>query len=160
MGYTHYWSRKEWDDTSAGFPLLCRVATDILSYANKQCIPLAGSHGEPETQPEINVEHILFNGVGKDAHETFYWPRKATRPKWQDHYPALSASATITEFCKTNYKPYDVVVLAMLAAADLIYESGIDFESDGGEEVLQAGRDFMLAACPNFYELLAGDDDE
>jgi hypothetical protein len=159
MGYTHYWSRKEWDDTTAGYPLLCQAATDIFDYATKQGIALAGAHGEPNTQREINVEHILFNGVGKDSHETFYWPRKAERPEWQRHYPALSASATITEFCKTNYKPYDVVVLAMLAAADLIY-GGIRFESDGGKEVLETGLNFLYAACPNFDELLEGNDNE
>jgi hypothetical protein len=153
MGYTHYWSRKEQGEHD-GYVTLCQAATEIFDHAVKQGIGLAGSHGENNTQREINVEHIMFNGVGENAHETFYWPRKPVRPEWHHRYPQLT-SENITEFCKTNYKPYDVVVLAVLAAADLIY-GGIEFSSDGGDDVLQDGRDFMLAACPGFYELLEG----
>ena len=48
--------------------------------------------------PLVSREEIQFNGIGQDGHETMYVTRVGGR----------------FNFCKTAYKPYDTVVVALL----------------------------------------------
>lgn len=103
MGYTHYWripSAAEWQKT---WPQLITDTHLIIEAAG---IPLTktgpfrrtGEFGHP---PVINNTIIHLNGEDKDSHEDF----------------VLEPEATIFSHCKTQYKPYDIVVTAILLRA-------------------------------------------
>lgn len=98
MGYTHY------------FPDL-RATVDVMADARKiiaaSAVTLCGPDGQG--LPSLNeAEGIRLNGfeAAGEAYETFHL-RGTEDPK----YPGM------TDFCKTEEKPYDEVVTAILIAA-------------------------------------------
>ena len=114
MGYTHYWS-------NPGIPteLWSAFRSDVTrildQYQNMEPdYPLAGPRGQGA--PEVTVERIALNGQEP-----------------LDHEPFIITPAAGWEFCKTNWKPYDVVVCAALLRAALTIP-GLDIDSDGGWE--------------------------
>lgn len=120
MGYTHYWDHSpiaaaKWEKFTKWFSAL--VMEDEIP-------PLTRDEDYP-MPPMIDKEHLLFNGVGEDGHETFYFDRN-DRKKGTDF-----------EFCKTAYKPYDIVVVACLAY--LAHFCGVNVRSDGGMDDWSAG---------------------
>ena len=96
MGYTHYinhikpFSDEQWSDIQ-------RFTTALILAAKQSGIVICDGSGEGE--PTINDECIHFNGQGPDSYEDFYLDRTATAPH---------------AFCKTERKPYDAVVVALL----------------------------------------------
>lgn len=112
MGYTHYWkgtgfTTEQWDALRAH-------TLAIIVKAAERGIMVADGFGE--NSPVVDGKHIWLNGVGFDSHETF----------------RLTPSATGFEFCKTNCKPYDQVVTAILIVAAYLNP---EFEpSSDGEE--------------------------
>ena len=102
MGYTSYWKIEEELDKEK-FAILSeelQVATGLLptkstsaQQDHKGVIYLAGGNGEGE--PIFTKDLICFNGKDDEAHETFM-----IRQKGNDDF----------EFCKTNRKPYDLMV--------------------------------------------------
>ena len=93
MGYTHYWD-------NPGF------TNDEWSEAQKYAKRIVGATYVPiqfeddiAAAPQIDNDVIRFNGVGGAAHETFFVEKHPNRG---------------FGFCKTAYKPYDEVVVAML----------------------------------------------
>lgn len=123
MGYTHYWRELKTVDESE-----YRVALgEIRALIAASPVPLFG--GDGCDSPEVEG-YISFNGdasKGED-HETFY----------------LETSAVQNgdfEFCKTAYKPYDLMVTAALAVlADRC--RGVQVSSDGNNEDWKAGVKF------------------
>ena len=97
MGYTHYW-RQQRDFTDTEWQELTRLAKLII--ADNEGI-LSDGFGEGG-KPEVNGEHIWFNGLGEDSHETFCITKKKPEEDFQ--------------FCKTARKPYDKYVVAVLCA--------------------------------------------
>ena len=97
MGYTHYW-RQLRDFTDTEWQELTRLTNLII--ADNEGI-LSDGFGEGG-KPEVNGEHIWFNGLGEDSHETF----RITKKKPEEDF----------EFCKTARKPYDKYVVAVLCA--------------------------------------------
>lgn len=141
MGYTHYFTQTrnltvdEWTD-------ICTDLTEILSFTeNELGIPLANGHGEPRTRP-------LFNGLGDDAHETFYISRKRQPPE----YPGDRAGGF---FCKTARKPYDVAVTACLCyLSTCLDKPAFHVNSDGhGKDFLQ-GLSLARQALPRKANVL------
>lgn len=96
MGYTHYWNH-----TKPITPELIDAAKKILAKVQERGILLAFEYDHPTDPPVANSEGIRFNGIGDEGHETFHF-----RP------------GVAFAFCKTACKPYDVVVVAMLATID------------------------------------------
>lgn len=89
MGYTHYFT--------AG--LNKGLLADIKAIVENSPVTLAGPHGMGK--PVITANEVVFNGVrelGEDV-ETF-----------------AIENEVADDFCKTNYSPYDVVVVAVLTA--------------------------------------------
>ena len=111
MGYTHYWTIKR--------PLTKKVWRAIMSDTRKllaaTVLPLAAEFNTPDEKPIVSAELIRFNGIGAEGHETFM----------------LSRHKVEFEFCKTNQKPYDVIVCAVLIVAAHHAGKAIDVSSDG-----------------------------
>lgn len=149
MGYTHYWRRPRKNSGSAYmFGKLSLDAKKLCDYANANGIRVRNGLGEDE--PEFNEAFFSINGDassyvdGRDqAHETFYWEGIPTISEHRKDEP------TTFSFCKTNYKPYDAVVTAILIRAKHIYGSCVEISSDGNWEEWQAGR--------NLYETVFGE---
>ena len=110
MGYTHFW-RQLRDFTDTEWKELSRL-TKLITADNNGI--LADGYGE-NGKPKINGEHIWFNGIGEDGHETFCITKKK-RAKMdheeQEEYDRQGAF----ESCKTARKPYDKYVVAVLCA--------------------------------------------
>lgn len=119
MGYTRCWR-----NVSKLTPEFLAGATAIIKAS--PC-PLVFEYDEPWSAPEISEENIIFNGVEDDGHETF----------------VLSPGKGFS-FCKTAYKPYDVVVTAILALAD--HYNICSVSSDGNKDDWQAGVDLVFQA--------------
>jgi hypothetical protein len=110
MGYTHYWNHDGIDEEQwAG---IMRDALIILSNVRARGITLAGGNGTGK--PEITADMIRFNGADPDDYETF----------------AIGRNHTSFDFCKTEYRPYDLAVMLMLLAAHRRVDS-FQFRSDG-----------------------------
>ena len=120
MGYTHYWKNKGFSDEQ--WNQIGSAALRIFTEAKAQGIDIARESDRPSDSPEITTEEIIFNGIGDDGHETFY----------------LSKFASDFEFCKTAYKHYDAVVVAILIYAANCSE-GFSWSSDGIPEEHNTG---------------------
>ena len=146
MGYTHYWKRPRNNAGSAYmFGLLALDAKKIIAQAEQDGIRIRNGQGEGE--PEFNEAYFSINGhashyvEGRDlAHETFCWEGIPSISEHRKDEPETF------DFCKTNYKPYDVVVTAILIRAKHIYGSCVSISSDGDWQDWQAGRKMYQAA--------------
>ena len=110
MGYTHYW-RQQCDFTDTEWQELTRLAKLII--ADNEGI-LSDGFGEGG-KPEVNGEHIWFNGLGEDSHETFRITKKKRAKEDYEEQEAYDRQGAF-EFCKTAHKPYDKYVVAVLCA--------------------------------------------
>lgn len=155
MGYTHYTRRPVKNAGSAYFyGKLALDAKKLCDYANANGIRIRNGEGlgEPEFTEfsfSINGDAEAFSDDGRDlAHETFYWAGIPTHPNHREGEPEFFS------FCKTNYKPYDAVITAILIRAKHIYGSCVSISSDGNWQDWQAGRELYervfseVAECP------------
>lgn len=154
MGYTHYWRRSRENSGSAYmFGQLALDAKKIIERSEQKGIRIRNGHGEFE--PEFNEARFSINGdashyvEGRDlAHETFCWEGIPSISEHRKDEP------TTFDFCKTNYKPYDATVTAILIRAKHIYGSNVSISSDGDWQDWQAGREIYetvfgeVAECP------------
>jgi len=118
MGYTHYWKKekrikqgdyeKKLNDCKSIIEILdgteCKLINDKL---------LANAYGEDQPKYKTSIE---FNGIGDLSHEEFYLPNRIN-------------DLREFNFCKTQRKPYDKVVVACLSVLAEI--DGIEVSSDG-----------------------------
>lgn len=102
-------------------------------------IPLANSHGEPGTMPEIDADCIALNGVQpKGDYESFVLEREPTMPDYYNEQRKIKELREgLFSFCKTEYRPYDAVVVSILAAAAKIAPDAFFPSSDGGAEAIK-----------------------
>jgi hypothetical protein len=129
MGYTHYWKYnpnaiKDTEELRKKF----RAAVFIIKQAHKiikrekLCV-IRGGLGEGT--PMMNESQLWFNGDEKKGldHETF-------NMKWYQE------GGFTKDFCKTNRKPYDILVCVSLLAFNFIFDNPdvFTFSSDGGNE--------------------------
>lgn len=77
---------------------------------------------DEEKVPKVSSDGFSFNGVGKEAHETFVFSLR------KGFY-----------FCKTAYKQYDIVVCAVLSVLGAHYGKKFQLSSDGNEMDWKAG---------------------
>lgn len=92
-------------------------------------IALVGPSGDKDTKPVFDRDEIALNGVApNEDYESFVLERN---PDKRD------GEATSFSFCKTEYRPYDSVVVSILAAAQLIAPKAIKVSSDGGAEAIK-----------------------
>lgn len=111
MGYTHYWNIDSTNaPTDEQWGRILRATAGIwIDHANV----LARNYDKDAFR--MTDQHILFNGIGNDAHETF----------------VLDRTDKDFNFCKTAQKPYDAAVVAVLKAARRYAPKWIKLSSDG-----------------------------
>lgn len=110
MGYTHYWNFKGIPNSVA----YARALRDINKLARFKKDILSGYSAHA---PANVYTGVMINGKRKDGHEDF-----TLRALPKD---------CINDFCKTAYKPYDVVVTAALAILKHRLKDTIQISSDG-----------------------------
>ena len=162
MGYTHYFVRdKRQVGTAEMYGRLALDARMIVAGAQAQGMNIRGGDGSGE--PEFTEGYFRLNGDRKDDqwYETFAWLAMPEQSEWQAKmYADTEKENDIFGYCKTNWKPYDAVVTAILIRAKVIYGELVDVYSDGTWEQWQTGRDLYekvfgeVAQCPFVEELV------
>ena len=115
MGYTHYWNFIE-EPSKEKFVEFVEGVKQIVATAQEAGIDIADE--------EYGDDKIVFNGVGADAHETFF----------------VSADGVDFNFCKTAQKPYDIAVTASLIHAKKVFGDNIKISSDGDWSDWEGGQ--------------------
>lgn len=121
MGYTHYWEvkLKTKTDIKNYNTALNKIATLVYNYNKAQpkgsIQRLSGysAHAKPKT-----YDGIFFNGSGEYAHEDFSLPFDKKE---------------FSDFCKTNQKPYDIVVVASLCILNHYIKDCVSSDGDSSD---------------------------
>lgn len=128
MGYTHYWYQNEIPQEN--FDKLRSATSALLELVSLGEIKLGDAFGKPGSYPLVDKDKIVFNGQEPDDYETFYMERA---PSSESNHSSNNEYKSFS-FCKTQYRPYDPVVIAVLCLADLYCGEYINVSSDGGAE--------------------------
>ena len=112
MGYTHYWEVKEKIKTKA-FKRIQEKASKIAFISEASVTITTNTH-------PLHLM-LVIEGIGSDSHETFY----------------LTPNKNKFQFCKTNQKPYDEIVVAVLNYAG--HHHSFSWWSDGDNFDLEKG---------------------
>lgn len=111
MGYTHYWSYKEVASNDA----ILKILDEIKQLLQENNLMKLITSEDLNIVPIFNKDLILFNGIDEYACEIFLF----------DFTEPIEFI-----FCKTNRKPYDIIVsLVLLSLSNNIQE--FTFSSDG-----------------------------
>lgn len=135
MGYTHYFEQKaeveprRWHDVAAR-------AKRIIDAAPCE---IRREYDESEP-PTVTADLIRFNGADDAGYETFY----------------LERSSVGFHFCKTDRRPYDAVVVAILLVLDKYAPGCHDIASDGRAASWEAGKALAESALGERFDLPAG----
>lgn len=78
------------------------------------------------------VECLVFNGFEDDSHETFFLPMGFV-DETAENKP-IPRFVCEFNFCKTNRKPYDFVVCAVLLVVKMIAPECYEIKSDGDDD--------------------------
>lgn len=125
MGYTHYFEQKR-DCPAKAWELISSDFGKILG--DRDARGLIQREYDNPAPPEVGPR-IRFNGIGEAGHETMLVSRK--KPKDESF-----------QFCKTAYKPYDAVVVALLLVMFHHTKSDVwDIGSDGDWDEWVNGRE-------------------
>ncbi|SPQ97653.1 Uncharacterized protein PBTT_05547 [Plasmodiophora brassicae] len=118
-------------------------------------VPLAGSTGERGTSPVVSETMVAFNGVGDDAGHAFVL---AAPDAERDLLPALDPTQAAFHVCRTEERPYDTVVKAVLAAVEHIAPGAFAIMSDHAERHWHDGLELASAAlgCKVPFPIHAG----
>jgi hypothetical protein len=125
MGYTHYWERptelptKKWEEFVQEVRALYHHNQDLL----------AEEYNTPTKPPVANPYRVKFNGIEGEGHETFFLARLYDPYEGQ----RVSEDGRHFAFCKTACKPYDSVVIRVLALAEKIFGPDIVSVSSDGD---------------------------
>jgi len=157
MGYTHYASRRK-RLPLASFKLAaedCRKVVEVLRA--EKGIRIQFDMDDPKPA-HFGADHVQFNGVEDEAHETFVVERNHTPCPGQT-LPARGEGWF--EFTKTARKPYDCAVCACLIVFHHHFGEAYRISSDGDDDdegwltareccqrVLGYGADFTLKVPP------------
>lgn len=130
MGYTHYFEYPPTKIDDATWDRFTAACADIFDAAEARGIPLGDAFGEDE--PEVGRRRVAFNGAEPDDYETLAIDRREPDPaesQWRyEQYKERGDRLWL--FCKTEHRPYDQVVCAvLLAGAEILPE--FDTWSDG-----------------------------
>ncbi|GAA1577218.1 hypothetical protein GCM10009827_118820 [Dactylosporangium maewongense] len=118
MGYTHSWRYRPGSaDYAAAWPQILTDVTHLLGTLQGDAIDLAGPQGYalPIIDP---VDGIAFNGAVPEDYECFDLDSPGPdRPVWR--------------FCKTDRRPYDLAVTAVLLRCHQLLPGSFLIGSDG-----------------------------
>ena len=122
MGYTHYWDRSE-NFTDKEWERFLNETRALYLYDN----------GDELESDIFLADCINFNGKDDDAFETFH----------------MTKASNGWEFCKTERKPYDLYVTAILCIMEHLTPDKITVTSDGTPQDWACGlalaREFVPA---------------
>lgn len=124
MGYTHYWKKTEelpqdvWED-------FIPEAAQIMKESG---VALGDNLGNVDSKPVITQDVLSFNGIAPDDYETF----------------SLNRMKEDFNCCKTQYRPYDKVIVAILMLAEQCFD-GFSWSSDGDAEDHKEGKELFSA---------------
>jgi hypothetical protein len=76
-----------------------KIKQDFQTCSSQSGIHIVAEFDNLSSYPICNLDEIVFNGPGGDGHETMVLEREPKR---------------LFQFCKTAYKPYDLLVTALL----------------------------------------------
>ena len=119
MGYTHYWNfknkvaPKDIENGRLKWELAISKVKLALEYVQKKGIKIADGGGT--NKPHIGKNAICFNGYGKEMCETMY----------------ITYKDGGFSFCKTERKPYDLLVCLTLLAFKETFGDDFEYTSDG-----------------------------
>ena len=148
MGYTHRWSFSR-QLTHGEYNAIRDAARQIVGRCE---IPLADGSGTPGSTPALISPVVSFNGVGDDRCEEFaIWRIQPIR-----HYDP--EDGVFFDFCKTERKPYDAAVTAVLLAAKRELKGVIHLASDGVVEEWLNGPDDGVPGGAAIYRHVFGED--
>jgi hypothetical protein len=98
MGYAHYWRVETDPFDDLAWARLCADTRRLFQASPER---LCFGYYEPAKPPVADARHIRFNGWGIGAYDDF----------------VLIPDRAADRCCKTERKPYDLMVCAVLAAA-------------------------------------------
>jgi len=140
MGYSHYWY---WNPALASeperFKLLTCDTKKMLEYFSVYCAQTGYDRGSPvkirngnrKGNPVVTDTEIEFNGAGALAHEPFLLNlADFANPNYAAAIP-LDAFFYMYQSCKTNGKPYDLLVTAVLLRFVHYFPDLVRVRSDG-----------------------------
>ena len=110
-------------------------AKKIIKQAEKNGIKLADGYGKVEGKYELSSDLVSFNGLGDQSFETCYIQRVDNETEKGE----LSFN-----FCKTAHRPYDDVVVAVLATLKEYFPK-TELSSDGRSDSINFERGEALA---------------
>jgi hypothetical protein len=123
MGYTHYWSVRRADPAfAAAWPTILDDTRRIIAAVRRHGIVVAGPDGLG--RPTID-QHAGIALNGDATTDLDAEPFQLDPP-----LPAAPAGARL-RFCKTNAKPYDLAVTAILLRCRLLLPDTVALRSDG-----------------------------
>ena len=150
MGYTNYLSKKNTKTSPEAEDKAFRIGRKILEDYSSI---LASGNGDVGSAPAViglgkedRSGFVAFNGIGDQSHETAML------------FESINAMVSDFEFCKTNYKEYDKIVVAIYSLMDYLYDGALVFSSDGDEMDVEEGMRIAATAIvyDEFHEKMNG----
>ena len=142
MGYTHYFTQTR-DYTDDEWPQVLEDIGQIIAYAeNEQNVAIRNWDGKDK--PELTGDYINFNGAGDDSCENFI----VERIRQECEFSGLGS-----HFCKTNRKPYDLVITAVLCYLESVCETHTVGSDGSGADYVQ-GLELARQALPRYANML------
>ena len=130
MGYTHYWYRPE-VIAPAEWRAFVKDAEKIIAASPVPLAPISHVGSNLHEFTKLSLGQVRTNGAEPDDYETFLVERITRR--------TFNAKGDLVfEFCKTEHRPYDVVVVALLCALKARVPATI-IKSDGKPRDLELG---------------------
>ena len=165
MGYSHYFYKKELKHSNVSWnaflkdvkKVACRfklaIPKSVAFITDKEelikgdiDIKIGDGMGEG-LPPEFDEEHIWFNGVGDDSHETLHICKDDTEKlegSMSDYYKDMwRCDKHIFGFTKTNRKPYDLLVTATLVLYKHHFKDKVEIRSDDGFDGFKEGLELV-----------------
>lgn len=132
MGFTRYFEYAPTAITDETWQSFCTDVRKILDTVERGDIPLGNGLGEG--RPVVNDRTVIFNGAGDGQYESLHITRDAPDPSDQFFYRRYKELGDrVWDFCKTERKPYDVAVAAVLLRAATVLPD-FTVRSDGHPE--------------------------
>ena len=137
MGYTHYWTfikpksiKGKHQEIESQYQLAVRQCQRIVKSYNKTVKAIDPKHPDRLAGYSAHVKindylGLSFNGTAELSHEDFY-----LADHWSNCFDRKFEPKGFN-FCKTAYKPYDVVVIACLITLQHYLGDLIEVGSDG-----------------------------
>lgn len=129
MGYTHYWNFKKPSKGTAmqvekQYQLALRQCRRLLQSYNANLKLLNPKHPDRLSGYSVHSKGyggLFFNGTAELSHEDFVLREHYNQNLVNDYFG----------FCKTAYKPYDLMVTGCLLILNHYLKSNITISSDG-----------------------------